>query len=123
MFPLFCVTGGLSHYVPGRCGSSINPFDAIWSGAQRGGTSQLYGFEVTGRKHCVIQRYYKGLHGVCWVCYMHRYGLVAAEDGEAPSAHMWQRMSNLSVAMLGDCVDFVPRRPVRTQVSVSWQVG
>ena len=54
---------------------------------------------------------------------MHRYGLVAAEDGEAPNAHMWQRMSNLSVAVLGDCVDFVPRRPVRTPVSVSWQVG
>jgi hypothetical protein len=67
-------------------------------GARRGGT--------------FIQRYYKGLLGLVD---MHMYGLVAAEDGEPPSGHMWRRMSSLSVAVRGDCLEFVPRRPVRTK--------
>jgi hypothetical protein len=100
--PCLCNGGELSHYVPGRCGSSINPFDAIW---MRGPTR--WNLHST-----VLQGFALGLLGLVD---MHMYGLVAAEDGEAPSGHMWRRMSSLSVAVRGDCLEFVPRRPVRTK--------
>jgi hypothetical protein len=55
---------------------------------------------------------------------MHRYGLVAAEDGNKLSEHVRQRMSSVSVAVRGDCVGLraAPTRK-NSQVSVSWQVG